>query len=342
MILIARYNQAMRRLLLVLLMVVVCAAVYVIAVPAGPSTETFVVIPPRTGTFGIATILEQDGIIRSREAFLAWRLFKRGTLQAGEYRFDHPASLAEVYARLQRGDVYTLSVTVPEGFNIFDTAHAFQTAHLKTAAEFLDGARKNVDLIADLDPHATSLEGYLFPDTYRFPPAMSVRDMQALMVRRFRQKATVLGLMAGVAGKQADIHDVVTLASLIEKETGAAQERGLVASVFSNRLADKMPLATDPSVIYGLLLRGSYRGTLYATDLKEESAYNTYLHTGLPPGPICNPGMASLEAALHPAVSKYLYFVSDNAGHSRFAVTLEEHNQNVAAYRRAVRGPAGP
>lgn len=318
-----------------LLILLVCAAVYLIAVPAGPSTETFVVIPPHTDTIGIATLLQQHGIIRSRAAFAAWRLYKHGTLKAGEYRFDHPAPLFQVYARLARGDVYTLSVTVPEGFNIFDTAQAFQGAQLKTAAQFLDGARANVDLVADLDPHAASLEGYLFPDTYRFPPAISVRDMQAQMVRRFRQKASVAGLTQ-------NIHNTVTLASLIEKETGAAKERALVASVFTNRLEKKIPLATDPSVIYGLLLRGAYRGTLYATDLKEDAPYNTYVHVGLPPGPVCNPGMASLQAAMHPAVSDYLYFVSDNAGHSRFATTLEEHNQNVAAYRRAQHQPSAP
>jgi UPF0755 protein len=325
----------MRRLLLVLLIVLICAAVYLLAVPAGPTAETFVVIPPHSGTTGIADILEQHGIIRSRAAFIAWRMYKRGALKAGEYRFDHPAPLFEVYSRIERGDVYTVSVTVPEGYNIFDAAQAFQAAHLKSATEFVAGARANVDLIADLDPHATSLEGYLFPDTYRFPPAMSMRDMQAQMVRRFRQKITAAGLVT-------NIHDTVTMASLIEKETGASQERGLVASVFTNRLEKGIPLATDPSVIYGLLLLGAYRGSLYAADLKQDDAYNTYVHAGLPPGPICNPGMASLQAAMHPSVTDYLYFVSDNAGHSRFAATLEQHNQNVAAYRRAVRQSAAP
>jgi UPF0755 protein len=319
----------MRRLLLVLVIVLVCAAVYVLAVPASPSAETFVVIPPHTATAEIAKLLEHDGIIRSRWGFLAWRMYKRGALKAGEYRFDHPAPLFEVYDRIQRGDVYTISVTIPEGYNIFDTAQAFESAHLKKAADFIAAARANTDLIADLDPKASSLEGYLFPDTYRFPPAISVRDMQAQMVRRFRQQA-------GIAGLLSDVHDIVTLASLIEKETGLSSERGLVASVFTNRMAKKIPLATDPSVIYGLLQQGAYRGTLYAVDLKADQPYNTYVHQGLPPGPICNPGMASLQAAMHPASSDYLYFVADNAGHSRFATTLDEHNQNVAAYRRAI------
>jgi UPF0755 protein len=309
-------------------------AAFLLKAPVGPTVETFVVVPPRTGARDIAALLQQRGIIWNQYAFLAWRAYRRGTLKAGEYRFDRPAAMTEVYARLQRGDVYTLAVTVPEGFNLFDTAAAFETAKLKPASEFLAGARANVDLVADIDPHAQSLEGYLFPDTYRFPPAMSVRDMQAAMVRRFRQRAAALGLTSG-------FHDAVTMASLVEKETGAAQERGLVASVFTNRLAKGMPLATDPSVIYGLLLTGAYRGTLYASDLKGNGLYNTYTHTGLPPGPICNPGVASLTAALRPPVTQYLYFVSDNAGHSRFAATLEEHDKNVASYRHALKVQGG-
>ncbi len=326
----------MRKLLILILLAALAAGFcgYVLKAPTGPTVETFVVIPPHTGARQIASLLQNKGIIWNKYAFLAWRVYRRGTLKAGEYRFDHPAAMTEVYARLQRGDVYTLAVTVPEGFNLFDTASAFAAARLTAAPEFLAGARANVDLIADLDPKAVSLEGYLFPDTYRFPPAMSVREMQATMVKRFRQQSAALGLTT-------NLHDVVTLASLIEKETGAAKERGLVASVFVNRLARGMPLATDPSVIYGLLLSGSYRGTLYASDLKNDGAYNTYVRAGLPPGPICNPGTASLTAAAHPLASDYLYFVSDNAGHSRFAATLDEHNRNVALYRRELRGQGG-
>ena len=328
----------MRKLLLWVIVLGLLAGVavgaYFIETPAGPTVETFVVIPPGAGARGTAALLEQRGIIWNQYAFLAWRLLKRGTLKAGEYRFDHPAPLPEVYARLLRGDVYTISVTIPEGYNIFDVALAMELAHLKPAAEFLAGERKNVDLVAAMDPKASSLEGYLFPDTYRFPRSASVRDMQAVMVRRFRQKALVLGITG-------NIHDRVTLASLVEKETGAAQERGLVASVFTNRLRRGIPLATDPSVIYGLLLRGRYRGTLYESELREDAAYNTYIHAGLPPGPICNPGVASLAAAMRPPASEYFYFVSDNAGHSRFAATLEEHNRNVADYRRRVQEASG-
>jgi len=315
---------------IVLLLLIAATTSTLILLPAGPTTETFVVIPPHTSAPRIATLLARQGIIESRYAFLVYRLLHRGTLKAGEYRFDHPAPLPQVYARIQRGDVYTLTVTVPEGFNLFDIAQAVEAAKLKPAAEFLAGTRANVDLISDLDPNATSLEGYLFPDTYRFPPAISVRDIQAAMVRNFRLRTQPLAL-------GSNTHAMVTLASLIEKETGAANERPLVSSVFTNRLARGMPLATDPSVIYGLLLQGRYRGTIYASDLSTDTPYNTYLHAGLPPGPICSPGMASLQAALRPPATDFLYFVSDNQGHSRFAATLDQHNRNVADYRRRVR-----
>jgi len=312
---------------------------YYIQTPAGPTVETFVVIPSGIGARGVASLLERRGIIWNKYAFLAWRVFKRGTLKAGEYRFDHPVPLPEVYARILRGDVYTITLTVPEGYNIFDVARAVEDAKLRPATEFLAGERKNVDLVAALDPKATTLEGYLFPDTYKFPRSASVRDMQAVMVRRFRQKAQALGITGN--GSSGNFHEVVTMASLVEKETGAANERGLVASVFANRLRRNIPLATDPSVIYGLMLAGRYRGTIYASDLKLESPYNTYIHAGLPPGPICNPGVAALTAALQPPVTEYLYFVSDNAGHSRFARTLEEHERNVADYRRRVEQAGG-
>ncbi len=153
--------------------------------------------------------------------------------------------------------------------------------------------------------------------------------MLAAMVRRFRQNSASIGL-------EGDYHRIVTLASLVEKETPVAADRPLVASVLQNRLAKDMPLMTDPTVIYAAMLEKQYRGTIYQSDLKRDSAYNTYRHSGLPPGPICSPGTASLQAAMHPADSHFLYFVADPsaAGHSRFAATLEEHERNVTAYRR--------
>lgn len=273
-------------------------------------------------------------MIRSELAFDAMHAVKGGTLKAGEYRFDHPSKMAEIYARLERGDVYTISVTIPEGSNMFDIAQRLEAAGLGPKEGFLDAARTNVTPIADLDSQASSLEGYLFPDTYHFSRHTTPAQMQETMVRRFRQVAAELGL-------QGEDHRTVTLASLVERETSIAAERPLVASVFVNRMAKGMPLMTDPTVIYAALLDGRrYRGTIYASDLQADSPYNTYKHAGLPPGPICSPGADSLKAAMHPAQTNYLYFVAASAnpsGESRFSATLEEHAHDVGSYRRSLR-----
>lgn len=281
----------------------------------------------------IAAQLKQQGLIRSKYAFEAERLAKGGTLKAGEYRFDHPAKMSEIYERIERGDVYTISVTIPEGSNLFDIAQRIESANLGTKEAFLSAANADVGLIADLDPRARSLEGYLFPDTYRFERRATPQQILAVMVKRFRQAAGSIGL-------QSNYHHVVTVASLVERETPVDVERPLVASVFENRLAKDMPLMTDPSVIYAALLDGRYRGTIYASDLQADSPYNTYRYPGLPPGPICNPGMASLKAAMNPAQTDYLYFVAASAnpsGKSRFSATLEEHAHDVQQYRRSLR-----
>lgn len=317
--------------LLLLLLLAVGAAAYIIYTPYGPSAETFVDIPPGTGATAIASLLRKNGIIRSRYAFALLRLTRDGTFKAGEYRFDHPAPPADVYARLVQGDVYTQALTIPEGYNIFDIAAAIESAGFAKRDDFLAAERQHIELIASLLPsgtHPESLEGYLFPDTYHFSRHATPLQMVTAMVRRFRQASTQLGI------EQADMARTVTMASLIEKEVGQDTERPLVAGVFVNRLAKSMPLATDPTVIYAALLDNRWRGTIYASDLKSASPYNTYLHTGLPPGPICNPGLASLRAAMHPPQTNYLYFVSDAAGHTRFSVGLKEHAEQVQAYRQ--------
>jgi UPF0755 protein len=319
-----------RFLLLFLLLLVLGAGAWFLFASAGPHLETFVEIAPGTSSKGMGRLLEERGIIRSRYAFDVVRMVKRGTLKAGEYRFDHPTSVFAVYDRLRRGDVYYRVVTVPEGYNLFDIATAVEAAQLATRDDFLTAAHKDVALVADMDPAATSLEGYLYPDTYRFQRADTPMTMLRAMVKRFRQEATPIGLTG-------DVHRTVTLASLVEKETPVASDRPLVASVMENRLRVNMPLMTDPTVIYAAMLENRFRGTIYHSDLERDSAYNTYRHAGLPPGPICSPGAASLKAALHPAATNYLYFVADPgaSGHSRFAKTLEEHQRNVSAYRQA-------
>ena len=318
--------------LLVLALIAAAVAGYVIYTPFGPHAETFVDIAPGTGTQAIAEQLQRDGVIRHWFGFDLLRKFRGGTLKAGEYRFDHPAPMTEVYDRIVRGDVYTRALTIPEGYNIFDIAQAVEAAGLGSREAFLAGARQHTELIAEwAQPGAAppnSLEGYLFPDTYRFSRHVTPVQMLTAMVHRFRQVATQLGLTENVA------HTVI-LASLIEKEVSQDAERSLVASVFVNRLAQGMPLATDPTVIYAALLEDRWRGTIYASDLQSPSPYNTYKHTGLPPGPISNPGIAALKAAMSPTRTDYLYFVSDAAGHSRFSTSLKEHAEQVQAYRQA-------
>ena len=329
----------MRRFLVVLLLLVlltVPVAYLNLVQPASPAGETIVEVTPGMRTRAIGALLAEHGIIRNRYAFDLWHVLRGGTLKAGEYQFVQAATLPAVYNRIVRGDVYTRTVTIPEGFNLFDIAQAVQDAQLGSKEGFLAASSNNVALIADLDPGAKNLEGYLFPDTYRFQRRLPASQILAAMVRRFRQNGASIGL-------EGDYHRVVTLASLVEKETPVAQDRPLVASVLQNRLAKDMPLMTDPTVIYAAMLENQYRGTIYQSDLKRDSAYNTYRHAGLPPGPICSPGTASLQAAMHPADSHFLYFVADPraAGHSRFAATLEEHERNVVAYRRGLKDLQG-
>jgi len=300
--------------------------------PVTPPQPEFVLLRPGWTTRHIAQELQHDGIIRSSRAFLLLHYAHGlGSLKAGEYKFDSPANALEVRRRILRGDVYVRTVQVPEGYNLFDIASVVQQAGLGSAADFITAAKGDLFLIKDLDPGATSLEGYLFPDTYHFTRIDSAHEIVAGMVHRFRQEAQKIGLL-----RHGNVHQVVTIASIVEKETAVPEERPLVASVYYNRLAKNMLLGADPSVVYAALLAGRYRGTIYQSDLQYESPYNTYKYPGLPPGPIANPGEASLQAALSPAQTDFLYFVSDNNGHHRFSRTAEEHERNVAAYRRAV------
>ena len=296
--------------------------------PVTPPGTKFVLLRPGWSSRHIANELQQQGVIRSARAFLVMHYVTVHSLKAGEYKFEQPATGREVLDRLVRGDVYVHTVVIPEGFNIYDIASAIQAAGLGPRDEFLKLAQDPTP-VKDIDPDAASLEGYLFPDTYLFTRTQSMRDMMTEMLKRFRHQAQQVGLTS-------DFHRVVTMASIVEKETAAPEERPLVASVYFNRMAARMPLDADPSVIYAALVAGRYSGAIHQSDLTFDSPYNTYRYAGLPPGPIANPGKSALAAAMHPATSDYLYFVSDGSGHHRFARTLDEHNRNVAAYRRAV------
>lgn len=353
----------MRAFLVCLLLLLVCAAgaFYLLFVPFGPpapASAQLVTIASGSSVGKIARTLKGNGIVRSWMAFDAWSRWQRKTLKAGVYRFDHPAPAVEVFQRLASGDVYTIALTIPEGYNIFDIAAAAGKAGIAPQDAFLAAEQKDTELVRDLDPQAPTLEGYLFPDTYRVTPNTPPEQVLAEMVRHFRLEASRLGLTnaagtdrtaitsTGVATQMqsTNIHTVVTLASLVERETPVAEDRPMIAGVFVNRLAKHMPLDTDPSVIYAALLEKRYRGAIYASDLKAASPYNTYNHVGLPPGPICSPGIPSLEAAMHPAQTNFLYFVTDpeHPGHSRFAATMEEHLKNVEAYRQSERQSQRP
>jgi UPF0755 protein len=298
--------------------------------PVTPAGQTFVLLHPGYSTRRIAAELRAAGVIRSTTAFIVWhRLHHKHSLKAGEYLFDKTATSIDIHERLVRGDVFVHTVVIPEGFNMFEVAQAIQDAGLGTSQDFLKVATSDTALIADLAPDATTLEGYLFPNTYEFTRTQTMEEMAAAMVKQFRQVAREIGL-------NSDVQKTVTLASIIEKETAAPEERPLVASVYANRLAKNIPLQADPSVIYAEMLQGAYTGALHHADMQFRSDYNTYVHAGLPPGPIGNPGKTSLEAAMHPADTPYLYFVSDGNSHHRFARSLDEHNRNVAAYRKAV------
>ncbi|MFZ0480486.1 MAG: endolytic transglycosylase MltG [Terriglobales bacterium] len=328
----------MRTLITLFLLAVLAAggfAAWQMFVPVAPAGQQFVMLRPGYSTRHIASELKKNGIIRSELAFLLWHAARpRPKLKAGEYLFEREATLPQVYRRIARGDIYFHVVTIPEGYTMFDIAKAMEAAGLCNVADFLHIAQTQTDLISDIVPNAKSLEGYLFPNTYQFTRTQSLEEMTAAMVRQFRQVAHEVGLIPAPGG--VDVEKVVTMASIVEKETAAPEERPRVASVYYNRLQGSMALDADPSVIYAELLVGAYQGSLHHEDMAVNSPYNTYRFPGLPPGPIANPGRGALEAALHPEQTKFLYFVSDGNGHHRFATTLAEHDRNVAAYRRAM------
>ncbi|HZQ69743.1 MAG TPA: endolytic transglycosylase MltG [Terriglobales bacterium] len=325
----------MRRLFTFFLLIILAMAgwlAWALYTPVTPAGQKFVLLHPGYSTRRIAHELKAAGVIHNAHAFLLWHyLHGRRSLKAGEYLFERPSSVLEIHDRLARGDIYVHTVVIPEGFNIFDIAQAMQDAGLGSRDDFLQAAKSQTPLISDLDPAATSLEGYLFPNTYEFTKTQSVPEMISAMVKQFRQVAREIGLTS-------DLTRTVTMASIIEKETAVPEERPLVASVYYNRLAKNIALQADPSVIYAELLAGAYSGALHHEDMQYDSPYNTYRHPGLPPGPIGNPGRTSLEAAMHPAQTDYYYFVSDGNGHHRFANSLEEHNRNVVKLRKALAG----
>jgi peptidoglycan lytic transglycosylase G len=308
----------------------------------------FVTVPRGASRRTVSRILARDGVIRSSIAFEIYaRRHPKRTLQAGDYFFDHPLSGKDVFWKLANGEIYKQPFTVREGETMFDIGHDLETGKFLSAQEFLDAAN-NPELVHDIAPQAKTLEGFLFPATYELPRHPAGEELAATMVRKFKEEwsrvapAEVAGDKTGVASGRP-VLSVVTLASLVERETPKPEERPLVAGVFTNRLHKRMALQCDPTVIYGLQRVGKYNGELTGADLRFDSPYNTYEHSGLPPGPIGNPGEASLRAALQPAETGYLYFVANTLGGHYFSATLAEHNRNVMRYRRLLAGlPADP
>jgi UPF0755 protein len=259
-------------------------------------------------------------------------------LLAGEYFFDHPLPGKEVFWKIANGDVYVQPFTVKEGDTMYDIANNLQAAKYMQAAEFLKAAQ-DATQVQDFVPGAKTLEGFLFPATYNLPLRASGAELATMMVHKFREA------MQQIAPDRLDpltpgtpLLSVMTLASLVEAETPKPEERPLVAGVYTNRLRQDMLLQCDPTVIYALKQVDKYKPPLLLKDLRYESPYNTYVHSGLPPGPIGNPGELAIRAALSPAPTDFLYFVANTQGGHFFASTLAEHNQNVAKYHRLLNG----
>jgi UPF0755 protein len=292
--------------------------------------ESFVDIPRGASTATMAGMLAEAGVVRSRWDFLLARLVKRGrVLQAGEYRFDHPASPMAVLGRIARGDIFYYELVVPEGQNMFDIATAVEDLGLFKASQFLAAAR-NPALIRDLDPMAPSLEGYLFPDTYKLNRHTTPEGLCRLMTAKFRAEW-------GSLHRNTGVHSTVTLASLVEKESKLAEERPKIAAVFENRLNIGMKLDCDSTTIYAALLDGRYHGVIHRSDLDSNHPYNTYRHAGLPPGPIANPSLASIRAVDAPDQTDALYFVlrPGDSGAHEFSSNIAAHEAAADRFRRA-------
>jgi UPF0755 protein len=297
--------------------------------------KVFVDIPHGTSRWGVAAILRKNDVIRSKLAFALFSDWHyRRALQAGEYYFDHPVNSREVFWKVAHGQIFVHTVTIPEGWNMFDIADELERQGVCDRADFLTAAH-DTTLIQDLAPQANSLEGFLFPSTYEFSRKATCEQVAKRMVQNFRAVwETLPPAAAPPLGPALDALQAVTLASLVERETPEADERPLVAGVFYNRLRIGNPLQCDPTVQYAMELAGRPEKNVHAVDLKVNSPYNTYEHKGLPPGPIANPGEASLRAARGPTTTDYMYFVADDAGGHAFSRTLAEHNRNVARLRK--------
>jgi UPF0755 protein len=325
----------LRNLLVLASLVVIAAGAYTFYRLSRPyrgfSGDVFLDFARGTSAQRMADMLVEARVVQNRWDFLLARAaYRNRTLQAGEYRFNRAASPFEVVDRIARGDIFYYELKVPEGWNMFDIAGAVEQLGVFKTADFLKAAR-SPSLIRDLDPAAPTLEGYLFPNTYRLTRHTTPEALCRQMTGKFREVWRGLN-------SQAHAHNTITLASLVEKEGKLAVERPQIAAVFQNRMRIGMKLDCDPTTIYAALLDHRYRGTIYRSDLDSENPYNTYRHVGLPPGPIANPGLAAIRAVLAPADSAALYFVlrPDGSGGHEFSATIAAHEAATARYRRGL------
>jgi len=302
------------------------------AIPAQEHPPSKVVMIPDGSTFQqVAALLERERLIKSRSVFVLFGKSQSAErkVHAGEYELNPGMTPAEILSKLLNGQVLLHPLTIPEGLTVAQIADLVSQQGLTDRVEFLRLAKDRA-FIASLGIKAETLEGYLYPNTYKFPRAVKAREVLATMVEQLRQ---VVGsdLLARMQELKMTMHEVLTLASVIEKETGSGGERPEISAVFHNRLKKHIPLQSDPTVIYGL---PAFDGNLHKKDLSSPSPYNTYRVQGLPPGPIANPGIQAIRATLYPSDSRSLYFVSRNDGTHQFSTTLIEHNQAVEKYQK--------
>lgn len=287
-----------------------------------------------SGAQRIAQDLKEKGIIKKKWPFLLGYkfFFSPKSLKAGEYTFQGSLSTKDILKIITEGKISLRPITIPEGLTRKEIAQHFDSLHFIEEEEFLE-ASSVTEIMVPLDEEALDLEGYLFPETYHFPKGTSAHEVVSTMTSQF--KATFNEKWFERAHEiRMTIREVVILASLIEKETSLPEEKRLVSSIFHNRLKLGMKLDCDPTIIYVLKQEGRFKDRLRTRDLKYDTPFNTYLYPGLPPGPICNPGQESLEAALYPAEEKYLYFVSKNDGSHHFSRSFREHQIAVMKYQK--------
>ena len=290
-------------------------------------------IPKGAGLNSVAARLEDRGVIKDRRFFAVYAIFKQGEnrIKAGEYRFETGVSFSGVLEKILKGEVVLRRVTVPEGLTVLQTAQLLEQNGVFEQEEFITISSDRDFVYELLGERLESLEGYLYPDTYTYPKSVLPKEFISSMVARYKSVMAAMDL----SNSGLDEHELITLASIIEKETGAAQERPTISAVLHNRLKRGMRLEADPTVIYGM--GEKYTGNITKVDLETPTPYNTYIISGLPPGPIASPGLGSITAALMPSGSDFLYFVAKGDGTHEFSKTYKEHIKNVRKYQRRAR-----